>query len=42
MYMFRIILLRSISVDIQPHNNIPFMKAKDFEFAFDFYILKRN
>lgn len=32
--MFRIISLRSISVDIQPHDNILFMKAKDFEFAF--------
>lgn len=32
--MFRIISLHSISVDIQPRDNIPFMKAEDFEFAF--------
>lgn len=33
-YMFRIISLHSISVVIQPRDNIPYMKAKDFEFAF--------
>lgn len=32
--MFRIISLRSISVNIQPRDNIPFMKAEDFEFPF--------
>lgn len=32
--MFRIISLHSISVVIQPRDNIPYMKAKDFEFAF--------